>query len=399
MAFNFVGTSLAMGSKKITGLANATASGDAVHYGQLGALAFLATVDTAQIENDAITTEKIADGEVTEAKLSSAVQTKLNNGSAQNKLDGTSAPGVTNDSSEGYSVGSFWIDTTNDEAYRCVDSTDDAAVWINTTLTTSELGALALKETIDSADLLDAGVVTTAKLASDAVDGTKVADDAINTEHLAAGAVDTTALGADAVNGDKIADDAVDSEHIADGAVDNVHLAGSIADSKLAQITTANKVAGSSVQLATGSLLSDSTGLDVTVDDSTVENNSGTLQVKAGGIDTTQLAADAVNGDKISDNAVDSEHITDGAVTFAKLDGESKPVKYSVASGDFSGGSVSIAPADHGFTAGTKLDVSSVYDSSGNQVFGAEININDTTSVVTLTADVADYSVVIQPCS
>ena len=55
-------------------------------------------------------------------------------------------------------------------------------------------------------------------------------------------AVTTAKLGTDAVTGAKMADDAVDSEHLTDGSVDNVHLSGSIADSKLATITTGSKV-------------------------------------------------------------------------------------------------------------------------------------------------------------
>lgn len=58
------------------------------------------------------------------------------------------------------------------------------------------------------------GGIGSAQLGADAVDGTKIADDAVDTEHLAAGAVDTLALGADAVTGDKVADDAIGSEHI-----------------------------------------------------------------------------------------------------------------------------------------------------------------------------------------
>ena len=71
--------------------------------------------------------------------------------------------------------------------------------------------------------------------------------------------------------------------------ITNDDLAGSIADSKLNQITTADKVAGSSVQLASGSALANSSGLNVTVDDSSIENNSGTLRVKANGISNTMI--------------------------------------------------------------------------------------------------------------
>lgn len=62
----------------------------------------------------------------------------------QNKLDAVTAPVGTNDNTEGYSVGSFWIDVTNDEAYRCVDATTNLAVWVKTTLQTSDLAAVAL---------------------------------------------------------------------------------------------------------------------------------------------------------------------------------------------------------------------------------------------------------------
>ena len=67
-------------------------------------------------------------------------------GNVQNtkvKLDGTSAPTTTDDTSEGYSVGSVWVDVTNDKAYICVDDTDDAAVWVETTdvITASNQGS------------------------------------------------------------------------------------------------------------------------------------------------------------------------------------------------------------------------------------------------------------------
>jgi hypothetical protein len=71
----------------------------------------------------------------------------------QNKVNGTVAPTNTNDETEGYSAGSFWIDTVNNEAYRCVDPTTNLAVWVNTTLTTSELAAVALSG--DSDDLTE----------------------------------------------------------------------------------------------------------------------------------------------------------------------------------------------------------------------------------------------------
>ena len=47
----------------------------------------------------------------------------------------TTAPAVTDDSGDGYGVGSRWLDTTNDREYVCLDATVGAAVWHQTTVT------------------------------------------------------------------------------------------------------------------------------------------------------------------------------------------------------------------------------------------------------------------------
>ncbi len=41
----------------------------------------------------------------------------------------TSAPTANDDSGDGYSIGSWWVNVTSDEAYLCVDATVGAAVW------------------------------------------------------------------------------------------------------------------------------------------------------------------------------------------------------------------------------------------------------------------------------
>lgn len=52
---------------------------------------------------------------------------------AHNKWDATTAPTADDDSGDGYSVGSRWIDVTNDKEYVCLDATLTAAVWTETT--------------------------------------------------------------------------------------------------------------------------------------------------------------------------------------------------------------------------------------------------------------------------
>lgn len=58
------------------------------------------------------------------------------------KLDGTAAPGVGDDSADGYSVGSFWCDVTNDKGYVCLDATEGAAVWREFTSGVSGVGGV-----------------------------------------------------------------------------------------------------------------------------------------------------------------------------------------------------------------------------------------------------------------
>jgi hypothetical protein len=93
--------------------------------------------------------------------------TALENRELTHKVDGTVAPTVTDDADAGFEVGSLWIDTVADEAYRCADATAGAAVWVNTTLTADELSALLI-----SYDNTVSGLVaTTVKDAIDEIDG------------------------------------------------------------------------------------------------------------------------------------------------------------------------------------------------------------------------------------
>lgn len=65
-------------------------------------------------------------------------------------------PTTTNDDTEGYSAGSYWINTASNEVFRCVDPTTNLAVWIKTTLSTDELATVAVSG--DSDDLTEGSV-------------------------------------------------------------------------------------------------------------------------------------------------------------------------------------------------------------------------------------------------
>jgi len=49
----------------------------------------------------------------------------------KSNIAASSAPTVNEDTGDGYSIGSFWLDTTNDVAYLCLDAGSGAAVWKN----------------------------------------------------------------------------------------------------------------------------------------------------------------------------------------------------------------------------------------------------------------------------
>ena len=68
---------------------------------------------------------EVLDGSIAKVKLTSALQADI----PQNKFDATVAPAVSNDTTEGYSVGSLWINTTAKTAYVCTDASTGAAVW------------------------------------------------------------------------------------------------------------------------------------------------------------------------------------------------------------------------------------------------------------------------------
>lgn len=42
----------------------------------------------------------------------------------------TTSPGVNDDTSEGYSFGSHWYNSSTQKVYFCADDTDSAAVWV-----------------------------------------------------------------------------------------------------------------------------------------------------------------------------------------------------------------------------------------------------------------------------
>ena len=121
---------------------------------------------------------------------------------------------------------------------------------------------------------LDDNTIQTANIANDAIDSTKLADNAVNSEHYTDGSIDHVHLAGDAVDGDNIADNSINSEHYVDGSIDLAHMSANSIDS-----------------------------------DQYVDGSIDTAHIADLNVTTAKIASDAVTGAKIADDAVGAEHI------------------------------------------------------------------------------------------
>lgn len=178
----------------------------------------------------AIDASKIANGSVSNTEfeylngVSSSIQTQIDNHTTNTnnphnitksqvglnnvenlkvKLDATIAPIDTNDSNEGYSVGSRWIDITNNKEYVCLDNTIGTAIWNETTIigennTVSSAGGTSIFKEKTGVDLVFKGLTTTStkiSLTSNTNDiGFDVNEENINIQNLS-GAPSGTVVG------------------------------------------------------------------------------------------------------------------------------------------------------------------------------------------------------------
>lgn len=62
-------------------------------------------------------------------------------------LSASVAPTSTDDTSEGYAVGSRWVDTVANKEYVCVDATTDAAIWVASTFSSDDMNVAQARRT------------------------------------------------------------------------------------------------------------------------------------------------------------------------------------------------------------------------------------------------------------
>jgi len=146
----------------------------------------------------------------------------------------------------------------------------------------TETGVAATYQDADNTiDLvIGAGAVVNSMLADDAVGADELAASAVVTASIVDANVTTAKIADDAVTQAKIADDAVGADQLASDAVVNASIASgaSIADSKLATISTAGKVALTALEIDGGTDI----GADLTTSDLiVVDDGAGGTNRKA----------------------------------------------------------------------------------------------------------------------
>ena len=92
----------------------------------------------------------------------------------KNNLTATTDPTINNDSSEGYTVTSKWVNTATTEVWMCLDDTAGNARWETATLSLNDLGALALANNASDVDYDNtvSGLPTNVQGAIDQLDST-----------------------------------------------------------------------------------------------------------------------------------------------------------------------------------------------------------------------------------
>lgn len=105
---------------------------------------------------------------------------------------------------------------------------------------------------------------------------------------------------------------AADAIQVKDLGITNAKLAGSIGDSKLNQITTADKIAGSAVQLAITGALENASGLNVRVDNTYISKDNNNLTVTDNSISAAKIANGTIIWDDLSQAVKDSIEVAGG---------------------------------------------------------------------------------------
>jgi hypothetical protein len=323
-------------------------------------------VDATKLADNAVTTLKVADNAITSAKILDATVTGAD--IANTTITGTNIASTTitadklaqSTATPGQVLkwnGTNWV-PQNDNTGAAAPTLSNGQILIGDG-TTNSAAALTGDATISGGTItISNNAITTAKINANAVDATKLADNAVTTLKVADNAITTAKINAAAVDGTKIADNAVTSLKITDGSVTGADIASatiagsnisantitganvaatSITADKLAQSTaTSGQVlkwngtnwapadddagVGATPTLANGQILiGDGTTNSAAALTGDATISGGTITISNNAITTAKINANAVDATKLADNAVTTLKVADNAITSAKI--------------------------------------------------------------------------------
>lgn len=246
-------------------------------------------VTSPKLQSESITTEKVVDNAVTESKLATGAVT------TQKILDGA----VTTDKIADGTIQNSKISNNALTGEKFANNSISGEKILDNSIPGSKLQ----DGSIESVDIKD-GTLSGSKLVDNSISGDKLADNAVIARKLADSSITTPKIDNGAVTTDKIANGAITTDKIINGNITTAKIAD--------EAVVTRKIADSNIttaKIADGSVTTDK-----------LNNKSVTTEkIASGAVETSKLGDNAVTTDKIADSNVITEKIADGAITTSKV--------------------------------------------------------------------------------
>lgn len=276
-------------------------------------------IDNPKLANLTVQAEKLANGIIDDTKLADLAVTasKLGSGSViESKID---LGAVTNTKLADLAVSAAKLADGSVTNLKIGSNAVTSAKLSDLAVTASKLAS----NSVTDLKILD-GAILEAKIAANAVTELKISSGAVTNSRLAALAVDAAKLASNAVTETKISLGAVTNTKLANLAVDAAKLAdGAVSELKLDNLAVTNpKLAALAVdagKLADGSVLTDKIGPDAVTSAKLADLSVLAANLASGAVIESKLASSAVTNTKLAALAVDAGKLADSSVTAQKI--------------------------------------------------------------------------------
>ena len=185
---------------------------------------------------------------------------------------------------------------------------------------------------------------------ADAIDGTLIADDVINSEHYVAGSIDLEHMSANSVDSDQYVDGSIDHEHLANDIIESDNIKDDQINSEHYIDLSIDTQHIANLNVTTAKLANDAVTASKLADDAVVTDNIVNLNVTRG-----KIANDAINADKIDNDSIDSEHYIDLSIDTQHI-GNKQVTAGKIADNTITAGQIATGALDGRYYTETELD-------------------------------------------